>query len=155
MPNVHGIRILEQGSKISDNEIRELEDTLGYSLPNDYRTFLLTYNGGRPEPDVFNYEIRKNEIRSSSVRNFFCVDKEGMDAFNEILLVYAGRLPKDMFPIAYDSCGNLICLCIAGEHRGRIYFWDHEEEYEEDELPGYKNIYPISLDFYSFLVELH
>jgi len=34
-----------------------------------------------------------------------------------------------------DPGGNAICLGIRGEHSGRIYFWDHENE-PDDEWDG-------------------
>ena len=35
-----------------------------------------------------------------------------------------------------DPFGNAICLGIAGEYRGRIYFWDHEMEPDPGEWDG-------------------
>jgi hypothetical protein len=35
-----------------------------------------------------------------------------------------------------DPFGNAICLGIRGEHRGRVYFWDHEREPDADEWNG-------------------
>ena len=32
--------------------------------------------------------------------------------------------------------GNAICLGLSGEHRGRVYFWDHENEPDPDEWDG-------------------
>jgi hypothetical protein len=35
-----------------------------------------------------------------------------------------------------DPGGNAICLGIRGPHRGKVYFWDHEEEPDPDEWDG-------------------
>lgn len=36
-------------------------------------------------------------------------------------------IPQKLFPIACDSFGNLILLCIAGARYGNVYFCDHEK----------------------------
>ena len=35
-----------------------------------------------------------------------------------------------------DSTGNAICLGIAGDARGKVYFWDQEREPDLDETDG-------------------
>jgi hypothetical protein len=35
-----------------------------------------------------------------------------------------------------DSSGNAICLGLAGEARGQVYFWDQEREPDLDETDG-------------------
>jgi hypothetical protein len=39
-----------------------------------------------------------------------------------------GRMPAELIPIASDSFGNWVCLGVAGEAKGHVYFWDHERE---------------------------
>jgi hypothetical protein len=41
----------------NDSMIRELESYIGYPLADDYRQFLLTHNGGSPEPDAFTVNV--------------------------------------------------------------------------------------------------
>jgi hypothetical protein len=45
---------------------------------------------------------------------------------------YEGRLPEGTIPIAYDPFGNLILLGIRGESKGKVLFWDHESELDEE-----------------------
>jgi len=35
-----------------------------------------------------------------------------------------------------DPFGNAICLGVSGNHRGKVYFWDHESEPDPDEWDG-------------------
>jgi hypothetical protein len=35
-----------------------------------------------------------------------------------------------------DPFGNGICIGLTGEHRGRMYFWDHECAPDPDEWDG-------------------
>ncbi len=43
------------------------------------------------------------------------------------------RMPIGFLPIGIDTFGNLACLAVTGEDVGKVYFWDHEED-EEDEM---------------------
>jgi tetratricopeptide (TPR) repeat protein len=45
---------------------------------------------------------------------------------------YDGRIPAALIWINDDPFGDANCLGVAGEHRGRVYFWDHENEPDED-----------------------
>lgn len=58
-----------------------------------------------------------------------------------------------MIPIAHDAGGNLVLLGV-NEKQG-IYFWDHELEAEEGEVPDMSNVYAISQTFTDFLNNLH
>jgi hypothetical protein len=46
-------------------------------------------------------------------------------------------MPHTIIPIASDGGGDQICLGVSGSERGQVYYWDHhnewdEEDYEED-----------------------
>ncbi len=42
------IVIRKNGFPITEHDIANLEQSIGYRLPGDYRNFLLAHNGGRP-----------------------------------------------------------------------------------------------------------
>jgi hypothetical protein len=63
-------------------------------------------------------------------------------------------VPAGFLPLAVDPGGNLICLVISGTNTGKVYFWDHEEEVEEGQQPGYSNVYLIANSFNEFLNSL-
>lgn len=44
----------------------------------------------------------------------------------------AGRIPAALVWVMNDPFGNAICLGLSGPHRGRVYFWDHENEPDDD-----------------------
>jgi hypothetical protein len=62
-----------------------------------------------------------------------------------------------MFPISYDSFGNLILIAIKNADRGKIYFWDHEMEADpnQGEVPDYSNLTLIADSFDEFINSLH
>ena len=43
------------------------------------------------------------------------------------------RIPTNFIPIAENNCGDRICLCIKGEKIGQIFYWYHENEWDEED----------------------
>ncbi|MBK9202300.1 MAG: SMI1/KNR4 family protein [Candidatus Obscuribacter sp.] len=110
---------------LEESELSQYERQLGLKLPQQYRNFLLEFNGGSPRPSRFTF---KDCDTGSQVLSFF-----GFGSFYDVLEeleTYGGRLPKRFFPIAAESGGNLLCISLSGEDSGNIYFWDHELEAE-------------------------
>src|SRR5260370_1154023 len=49
---------------------------------------------------------------------------------------YELRIPKDLIWIGEDPFGNAMCLGISGAHRGKVFFWDHENEADPELWDG-------------------
>jgi len=115
----------------SESQIQLFETQIGYSLPRDYRQFLKTDNGGRPErvSIVFETEGGKDE---SVVNYFYSLDDDSVYSLAERFDVFEDRVPPNMIPIACDAFGNQFLMRL-GDERGAIYFWDHERENEDAE----------------------
>lgn len=77
--------------------------------------------------------------------------EKAIETFKEI---GNARMPDNIFPIAYDSGGNKICISVSGKDFGFIYFWDHEEEVDEGEIPNYNNLYLLAKNLNEFLESL-
>ena len=136
---------------LSDQILKVLERYWELKLPDPYRNFLLLNNGGEPKTSYFSF---KNGNGGSDVRFFLGIypDKDN-DLLNH-LKIYKGRLPQNVFPIAYDSGGNLILISVKGPDRGKVYFWDHEMESGEGEEPDYSNLTLIADSFTEFIENL-
>lgn len=117
---------LEKQAGISEQELANFEREYGIKLPQQYRQFLLDYNGGRPEHCDFNF---KGSTNGSQLLGFFGIGSR-IDVRKE-LRTYNGRLPAAWFPVASDAGGNLICICLSGPNYGKVFFWDHEMESDE------------------------
>lgn len=52
---------------------------------------------------------------------------------SERLEKYKNRIPDNFLPISSNEFGDLICLCTQGERIGRIFYWDHENEWDEED----------------------
>jgi len=97
--------IEEHGPKITDGDVRELETYIGSALPDQYRLFLLTYNGGIPTPDVV--DVQGLAGGEATVQVFFGIDvpieSERVDLNYESL--HEMRLEAWQLPIACDGFG--------------------------------------------------
>lgn len=120
-------------------EIQKAEQSMGIEIPEEYRQFLLKYNGGRPKPDVF--PIHNNPVGDKGIMsNFFSVNESDYDSLQKIWKIFKDRIPSGYLPIAHDVGGNLLCMKLSGDDNGSIYFWDHEMELEYEnpnDIPMY------------------
>jgi cell wall assembly regulator SMI1 len=149
------LRITDSLPPVSQEELREVEASIGYPLPDQYRRFLLSHNGGRPQSVSFRFERKPGEYADSVVHWFYGI-KAGSEFFINFERHYRilkDRMPPNIIPIASDPGGNQICISVSGSDAGFVYFWDHERESdpEEDESPSYDNLYPIGTSFNEFL----
>lgn len=146
---------LDHPGTLPEYILKVLERYWEFSLPKEYRNFLLKHNGGEPSFDCFNFKNDKND--GSDVRFFLGIYPDQHNDLLNHIKTYKERLPKNIFPIAYDSCGNLICISVMEPDRGKIYFWDHEREADsaQGEVPDYSNLTLMSDSFDEFIASLH
>lgn len=138
---------------LADQALTAYEAKLGLKFPDDYRAFFLKFNGGSPSPRFFNF---KGSEKGSEILGFFGFGSR-RDVMSEIAMFY-GRLPRRFFPVAADAGGNLICISMAGDDYGKIYFWDHDREAEPDDGESPETVDNITLiadSFDEFLNGLH
>ena len=124
-----------------------------FKLPSGYREFLLKHNGGTPNLDCFTFENEPDN--GSIIQCFFGIYPDHNYDLIETIKTYKvreNRLPKRLFPIANDCGGNLICISVMNPDRGKIYFWDHEQETDP---PDDSNLTLIANSFEDFLDGLH
>jgi hypothetical protein len=143
-PNRHGPTSLE--------EINQFEARWSVVLPPEYKQFLLRSNGGMPVLDAF--VIPGFHGRGSSLNSFYGIhDDAPHHQLERALKTYEDRVPDDLIPIAYDAFGNQICLGWKGERKGKVYFWDHEDELDEDGdfVTDYRNVYLVANSLQEFL----
>lgn len=141
-------------SPATEAEIANCERLIGRSIPEPYRSFLLRYNGGEPQPYTFERKTENGRRLLAQVRAFVGVHDD-YDGIANIAEMYRGRVPPDLFPIATEAGGNLVLLGTSGERTGRIYYWDHNWEAGDNEPMTYRNVHPLADSFETFLTMLH
>lgn len=142
------IPISDSEQTLNEEDIRQTERDLGTALPPEYRHFLLQHNGGRPERNYFQIEDGNGD---SLIDWFLCIRPGDANDLASVVRMFQNRVPRTLLPIARDPFGNLICIAVSGENVGKVYFWDHEEEVAEGEIPDYRNLHLVSESFDRFL----
>lgn len=133
-PSQLKINRLKGTRKATETQVAQFEKQINARLPQEYRNFLLTYNGGRPvsegikvfgHPDPYGYIASVNPLYSlsPSVPPYESL-QAAVDSDYYVL-------PSGHLPIA-DSGGNLITIDLK-QKIGVIYYFDHEMP-DEDEL---------------------
>lgn len=141
------------GKPASVEEIKTFETRLGSVLPDDYKCFLASENGGRPDFAFRTFAFQKEDgSLSDSLVNWFNGLNESEDySIEGNLELFEGRIPEGMLPIATDPFGNLILLGVRDPSVSGIWFWDHE--YEPTSIKNI-GIYKIANSFEHFVETL-
>lgn len=150
------LQIHESYPPIAVAEIKSLEQRLGRQIPQSYIDFLLNYNGGVPEVGGFLYRSEEAN-RLGVVNRFLGIHSGKYNNLDNYLMLYKERekrIPSNLIPIANDPGGNLICLSIDGSDLGKVYFWDHDLEAENEAEVNYSNVYFIANSLEEFLQNL-
>ena len=140
----------------TEDMVGGIEEYFELKLPQPYRRFLLTCNGGVPSRAMW-----KNRKATIEVSYFYSLhenhDRRG-DLAEELhhFKLEGMFMPKNLIPIAADPHGNRVCLSVRGKDRGKVYFWDHEEASEEElENPhDYKDVELVAKSLDAFFAGL-
>jgi len=145
----HGVSFTIFNPPTDHARVVALEARLGTSLPEEYRQFLLEFNGGRPSPACFRLASRTGPYSDSVVDWFLSVHDADESNIGTVLSWLEGRRPRALLPIAIDPGGNYVMLGIDGDVRGKVYFWDHDREPQNEQ--DWSNIDLIADSFDAFL----
>ena len=135
---------------VKEEEIFKLEEEIGFTLPNDYKEFLINFNGGVPEVKYSTFKL--NELEENiGLQVLYGLNLEENLDLREWYEEYEDDLLDDCLIIGHGIGFGFIVLVNSPEVSG-VYFWDNSFELEnssEDE-----NIYKISDTFREFIEKL-
>lgn len=130
--------------------IQDFENQIDFRLPDDYKEFLIKYNGGIPYNGyaIFRIEELKEDVPLDVLLGLG-VDNLDLSKRNQ-------EYREDMLPrsivIGDDPGCGMIVLIAEKEDQG-IYYWDHAFTFEQSNEDS--NVYKISDSFTEFLETLH
>jgi len=116
----------------TESQLVLVEHLIGVDLPVSYIEFLKFSNGGYPEVNTFEQEIDEG-IYPWTVNLFLSIASNSIstDDPKDVIWNYHHRWPyasRELLPIANDSGGNLFCLDLSQEGKGRVVIQVHDEE---------------------------
>ncbi|MFO0940619.1 MAG: SMI1/KNR4 family protein [Pirellulales bacterium] len=116
----------------NEKQVSEFEKLLGCKLPIEYRNFLMTINGGQPNPDCVRVP-GVPYIDNVGVGMLFHLrpSKPGMDELTYEVQRTKELLPKGHLPIAGSS--DLFTISLSPKSLGAVYWWNHESEELDDD----------------------
>jgi hypothetical protein len=135
---------------VSDQELEEAENQIGYQLPLDYKIFIKDF-GGFSFYDL--EEIQIPHWSLVSLDTFYGLNVNGhLNILRRRLLKMSLNLiPPYILPIANDSANNDICIVLSGNEKGRIYFLPADSPSTSS---NYIEEYSISSSFDEFINSL-
>lgn len=146
----------------SENDVLNLERTHSITFPKDYRDFLLTINGGVPNPSlfVFNNDFFSEIIVFSSITpSIFKQNNPNSNSNDLHYLITKGN--QSYLNTASNGVGDGFILFLTGPHRGEVYFWVHDIGWEPDDTEDPKDNKSMTFltqnfqDFLNSAVEFH
>lgn len=164
------------------DEILEVEKSLGGELPQNLREFLMNYGITDFNEEVvfepistdaeYIHDENSNQpnftFEGSSVSVFYGKDPEKDGAYDILWNIdnYKDRMPPKFIPFATDGMGNQLVMSLSKDNYGKIYFWDHEAEWDSEDyydetgnvMPEevkYQNLWLLANDFDDFFTKLH
>jgi len=146
------VRDSNRNGPLDAARLAAFEAQVGAKLPDEYREFLLTHNGGELSPDELVLPGETEPFSSLAGPLFGLHD--GPSALDEVWENCDGEVPPELLAFAQDVGGNLLCIGIRGESRGRVYFWDHDGADPGADEPGWDNVTPLARSFGAFLNHL-
>lgn len=110
-------------------KIKELELKYGITLSQDYKVFLIKYNGG----DTPKTKFSRGEIKTD-IRRFFGFTEK--NKYSDLQSVLDSGLGEEMIsdcrlPIATNSFGDYFVIRVSKEKNGEISFVYHDKPQEE------------------------
>ncbi len=132
----------------NEKQVGELESSLGCKLPTEFRNFLLSVNGGRPNPDCVRVPGLPY-IAIVGVGTLFHLQaaKPGMDEITYEVQRTNQLLPKGHLPISGSS--DLFTISLSPKTLGAVYWWNHDTEELDDDgnfLPSAGHLLASSFD---------
>lgn len=105
----------------TEKDVADLEQRIGVSLPDDFRQFVLEYNGGYfVEPDIVPPCKEWPVDALTSIFGIGASHPTAELASGESLAIFTDNDPPQVVPIGDTIMGNLILLVTHPEGRGSI-----------------------------------
>src|SRR5258708_5434488 len=86
----------------TDGELAAFCELIGGELPEDYRAFLKSENGGRPKPHFFEFQTNAGGKEGSEIHYFFGLHSGRIGNLRQKVKIFQSRVPPGYLPMATD-----------------------------------------------------
>ena len=116
-------------------KLAEFEETIGFKLPDSYRTFLISQNGGSCKADAITLENGVEVLCDQ----LYGLDKVDALDLNFWFKEFEGEIPFGFVIIGSDPGGGVYLLSEV-KNNWEIFYYDHQYSFPEssDEMNTYK-----------------
>lgn len=124
---------------VSQSDINDFERILSKQLPGEYKWFLCEYGACCFRDNVI-FKAAETcpwfDDGVGAISYFYGLRpaKNNLPSLEQALESYRDQLPPNTIPIGDDMFGNLICLDLAKDNYGKVLFWNHESETEQEQF---------------------
>jgi hypothetical protein len=143
--------IIEEANKfgrLSEIELQDFEVANSILFPNEYKEFLLKYNGGHPEPNIV------PQVRTDLNWIYGMHQDPDWASFYFAVDIFHSRIPSWYVPIGSNSFGNQFIMSLYSENHGVIALWHHEQETMGDADQYFDNVTFVANSFTELLNSL-
>ncbi|MGE7902932.1 SMI1/KNR4 family protein [Peribacillus sp. NPDC094092] len=110
--------------KPDEGVIASIERLFEIEYPDDYKMCVMKYNGGFPEPNIFNFGEGQQGVFNDLIS--FTDNDINIGMFYE---QFSSPALKGIVPFARDPFGNYLCFDYRNNYSSpKIIFFNHEEE---------------------------
>lgn len=137
-------------------KLKQWMAALGRTLPKDYQTFLLRYDGGAPYPNIFD-DPTPAELREVADTQVFCdrlyplddarAEAEGAN--------YGDAVPSGFVPFAEDPGGIVLLLSLREGDFGAVMVWRATIATWGSDDNNHSHLFRQSDSFTAFLTSLY
>lgn len=134
----------------TEETVRNFEQHIGFSLPDDYKQFLIEYNGGTPQVRYSTFTVEAlSEIIPLDVLYGLGIDSEmDLQDWND---EYRSDLLSNSIVIGRDPGTGMVVLINDAEIKG-VFYWDQSLFFNQSNEE--ENVYKICDSFKEFINQL-
>lgn len=118
MKTYRQLTLRDTGGAVTENDLADFEERFCVSLPNGFRTFLLSVNGGMVMGEI------STQIGELSVNQLYSLKYSEIAHDSELAFNFVVEdLPCGLRPIGRDHYGNPICINFK-DNLGNIFLYE-------------------------------
>jgi hypothetical protein len=108
--------LLQLGESVTDNRFEKLEQQIGYSLPNTFKSIVKKYNSISLCSNTING--LDESFKDASLDRLYAIEHFEVE----------NPMPKELFPFSGDGYGNHYCFDLSLSE-DKVLFWQHDLTY--------------------------